>query len=88
MTINYHCGELLSPALKSMAEKKLAKLEKYGLGEEAVIDIHMAKEGKNFAMKLQLQSKEHNLLAKSSSSDMYKNIDDCLDKLISQLKKK
>lgn len=87
MTINYHCGELLSPALKSMAEKKLAKLEKYGL-DEAVVDIHMAKEGKDFAMKLQLQSKEYNLLAKSSSSDMYKNIDDCLDKLISQINKK
>lgn len=86
MTKNYHCGDLLSPALQGMLEKKLAKLEKYEL-KDAVIDVHMTKEGKDFVLKLQLQSPEFNLMAKSASSDMYKNIDDCLDKLISQIKK-
>lgn len=86
MTKNYHCGDLLSPALQGMLEKKLAKLEKYEL-KDAVIDVHMTKEGKDFVLKLQLASKDHNLMAKSASSDMYKNIDDCLDKLISQIKK-
>lgn len=87
MTKNYHCGDLLSPALQGMLEKKLAKLEKYEL-RDATIDVHMTKEGKDFVLKLQLQSPEHNLMAKSASSDMYKNIDDCLDKLISQINKK
>ena len=86
MTKNYHCGELLSPALQAMLEKKLAKLDKYDL-KDAVVDVHMAKEGKDFVLKLQLQSAEHNLMAKSASADMYKNIDECMNKLLAQLKK-
>ena len=31
MTKNYHCGNLLSPALEAMLDKKLAKLDKFGL---------------------------------------------------------
>lgn len=87
MVKNYHCGELLSPALKDMLEKKLEKLEKYEL-KDATVDVHMAKEGKEFVLKLQLSSPEHNYMAKSASSDMYKNIDECLAKLVSQIKKK
>ena len=87
MIINYHCGELFSPALKEMLEKKLEKLEKYEL-RDATVDVHMAKEGKEFVLKLQLSSPEHNYVAKSASSDMYKNIDECLTKLVSQIKKK
>ncbi len=86
MTNNYHCGELLSPALQAMLEKKLAKLEKYELGD-AVVDVYMSKEGKDFAMKLALQSDKHNLIAKSVSADMYKNIDECLAKLVAQITK-
>ena len=87
MIINYHCGELLSPALKEMLEKKLEKLEKYEL-RDAAVDVHMAKEGKEFVLKLQLSSPECSLMAKSSSSDMYKNIDECISKLAAQIKKK
>ena len=87
MTNNYHCGDLLSPALKDMVEKKLAKLEKYDL-HDAVVDVYMSKEGKDFVLKIQLQSKEHNLMAKVQSNDMYKNIDDCLAKLNAQITKK
>ena len=86
MTKNYHCGELLSPALQSMVEKKLSKLEKYEL-HDATVDVYMSKEGKDFVLKIQLQSKEHNAMAKVQSNDMYKNIDECLSKLVSQLKK-
>jgi len=87
MVVNYHCGELLSPALKEMVEKKLVKLEKYEL-RDATLDVHMAKEGKEFVLKLQLSSPEHNLMAKSASGDMYRNIDECLAKLVAQIKKK
>lgn len=85
MTKNYHCGDLLSPALKSMVEKKLAKLEKFGLSD-ANVDVHMAKEGSDFALKMQLQADEYNIMAKAKSGDMYKNIDECLDRLTIQLK--
>lgn len=85
MVKNYHCGDLLSPALQSMVEKKLSKLDKYGL-DDAVVDVHMSKEGNDFVLKMQLQSREYNILAKAKSNDMYKNIDDCLDRLNSQIK--
>ena len=84
MTKYYHSGNLLSPALESMLEKKLAKLDKFGL--DGVLDIYMKNEGKEqFELKIQLSSKDMNLLAKAVSKDMYKNIDECVDKLNSQI---
>ena len=88
MIKNYHCGDLLSPALKDMVEKKLTKLDKYDFEQDAVIDITMSKEGKDFAMKMQLQAEGINAMAKAVSGDMYKNIDECLDKLNSQINKR
>lgn len=85
MTKNYHCGNLLSPALKELVDKKLAKLDKYEL-TNANVDVHMTKEGLDYVLKMQLQSDELNLLAKAKSNDMYKNIDSCMDRLTSQLK--
>lgn len=85
MQKNYHCGDLLSPALQSMVEKKLSKLDKFDL-ENASVDVYMSKEGSEFAMKLQLVADGHDIIAKAKSNDMYKNIDDCLDRLTSQLK--
>ena len=66
-------------------DKKLAKLDKYEL-TNANVDVHMAKEGLDYVLKMQLQSDELNLLAKAKSDDMYKNIDSCMDRLTSQLK--
>ena len=86
MTKNYHCGDLLSPALESMVDKKLAKLENFDLSPNANIDVHMTKEGRDFVMKLQLQADGINLMSKAKSNDMYKNIDECVDRLTSQLK--
>lgn len=84
MVKNYHCGELLSPALEAMLEKKLAKLDKFGL--DGVLDVYMKREGKDqFELKIQLTAEDLNLIAKSLSKDMYKNIDDCVDKLNSQI---
>ena len=45
MVKNYHCGELLSPALEAMLEKKLAKLDKFGL--DGVLDVYMKREEKD-----------------------------------------
>ena len=86
MTKNYHCGDLLSPALQTMVEKKLTKLDKFDLSDNANVDIYMTKEGNEFAMKLQLVADDYNIIAKAKSDDMYKNIDDCLDRLTAQLK--
>ena len=85
MQKNYHCGDLLSPALESLVEKKLNKLDRFELSN-AVVDVSMAKEGNDFVMKMQLQADGVNILAKSKSDDMYKNIDECVDRLTSQLK--
>lgn len=81
MVKNYHCGDLMSPALETMISKKLKKLDKFGL--EPVVDIYMSMEGKNHCLKMTLKAKKYELMAKSVSEDMYKNIDVCVDKLAS-----
>ena len=84
MVKNYHCGELFSPALQAMLEKKLAKLDKYGI--DGVLDVYMKHEGKDqFELKILLSAEDLNLIAKSVSKDLYKNIDICVDKLNSQI---
>ena len=86
MQKNYHCGDLLSPALESLVEKKLNKLDKFDLSSNANVDVYMTKEGNDFVMKMQLQADGLNIMAKSKSNDMYKNIDECVDRLTTQLK--
>ncbi len=86
MVKNYHCGDLLSPALEKMVSKKLAKLDKFGV--DSVVDIYMSMEGKQFCMKMNLKAKSYELMAKAVSNDMYKNIDECVDKLTAQLVQK
>ena len=86
MTKNYHCGDLLSPALEGLIDKKLGKLDRFGLSENANVDVHMTKEGGDFVMKMQLVADGVNIMAKAKSNDMYKNIDECVDRLTSQLK--
>ena len=86
MVKNYHCGDLLSPALESMVEKKLSKLEKFGV--DLVADIYMSMEGKQFCLKISLKARSYEVMAKAVSDDMYKNIDDCVAKLNAQLVEK
>ena len=86
MVKNYHCGDLLSPALESMLSKKLKKLEKFGV--DPTVDIYMSMEGKQFCLKIALKAKSYELMAKAVSDDMYKNIDECVDKLASGLVQK
>lgn len=83
MVKNYHCGDLLSPALESMLSKKLKKLDKYGV--DPVVDIYMSMEGKKFCLKMILKAKSYELVAKAVNDDMYKNIDECVDKLAAGL---
>ena len=86
MIKNYHCGDLLSPALESMLSKKLAKLDRFGV--DSVVDVYMSTEGRDYCLKLILKAKSYELMAKSVSNDMYKNIDDCVSKLNTQLVQK
>lgn len=86
MIKNYHCGDLLSPALQGMLEKKLAKLDKFG--EDMTNDVYMTMEGKNYSLKMILKAKKNTFIAKEVSGDMYKNIDICVDKLNDQLVEK
>ena len=86
MVKNYHCGDLLSPALESMISKKLKKLDKFGV--EPTVDIYMSMEGKQYCLKMALKAKSYELMAKAVSDDMYKNIDECVDKLAAGLVEK
>ncbi|MGN1221975.1 MAG: HPF/RaiA family ribosome-associated protein [Christensenellales bacterium] len=86
MIKNYHCGDLLSPALESMLSKKLNKLEKFGV--DPTVDIYMSMQGKQFCLKIALKAKSYELMAKAVSDDMYKNIDECVDKLSAGLVEK
>lgn len=87
MNNKYNCGDLLSPALQSLVEKKLERLEKKYDLTNAHADVAMSKEGKDYALKMQLVTNDCNIFAKSVSQDMYKNIDECVTKLNSQLSK-
>lgn len=86
MVKNYHCGDLLSPALEGMIDKKLKKLDKFGV--DPVVDIYMSTEGKNYCLKMALKAKKFDIMAKAVSGDMYKNIDECVDKLAAGLVEK
>lgn len=83
MVKNYHCGDLMSPALEGMLEKKLTKLDKFG--DEMALDAYMTMEGKDYSLKMILKAKKNTFVAKEVSGDMYKNIDVCVDKLSEQL---
>lgn len=85
MVKNYHAGALLSPALESLCNKKLNKLDKYA--DDLVCDIYMSTEGKEQITKMLLKSRKFELVAKAKSDDMYKNIDTCVDSLKLQISK-
>ncbi|MBO7508335.1 MAG: ribosome-associated translation inhibitor RaiA [Clostridia bacterium] len=88
MNIRYNCGDLLSPALEALVEKKVDRLVKKFKIEDAQVDVSMAKEGKEgYALKIQVENGGHNVLAKAVSEDMYKSIDECVAKLDAQLAK-
>ena len=83
MVTNYHCKELLSPALEAMCNKKIAKLDKFN--KDGTVDVYMSLEGKEHLLKMILKTNRYEIVAKSKSPDMYKNIDLCVDSLKSQL---
>ena len=88
MNMRYNCGDLLSPALEALVEKKVERLVKKFKMENAEIDVAMTKEGKEgYALKIQIENDGHNVLAKAVSNDMYKSVDECVAKLDAQLAK-
>lgn len=86
MIKNYHAGDLMSPALKELCDKKLERLDKYA--DDFSCEIYMSTEGKEHVTKMVLTSKKFGeVVAKSASDDMYKNLDVCVDSLKLQLSK-
>lgn len=83
MVINYHAKELLSPALKHLCDKKLEKMDKYA--DDIICDVYMSMEGKDHVTKMVMTSKRFELVARTKSEDMYKNIDVCVDNLKTQI---
>ncbi|MBQ0017383.1 MAG: ribosome-associated translation inhibitor RaiA [Clostridiales bacterium] len=85
MVKNYHAGDLLSPSLESLCNKKLDKLDKYAKDLEC--DVYMSLEGKEHKTKMVLKSKNFEVVAQAKSDDMYKNIDVCIDALKAKMVK-
>ena len=85
MVKNYHAGNLLSPSLESLYNKKLDKLDKYA--DDIVCDIYLSLDGKNHVTKIILKSKKFEVVAQNRSDDMYKNVDVCVDSLKTQISK-
>ena len=77
----------VSDSLKSRAEKKLSKLERYFREEpEATIRFKVQKGARNIA-EITLNAGGLMLRAEESSNDMYLSIDHAVDKLESQIRR-
>ena len=77
----------VSDSLKSRAEKKLSKLERYFRDEpEATIRFKVQKGARNIA-EITLNASGIMLRAEESSNDMYLSIDRAADKLESQIRR-
>lgn len=76
---------LLSPAMESMFERKLAKLDKFD--DDLVCDVYLSLEGKKHIVKTVLKIRGKELVSKAESQDMYKNIDTCVNNLTTQVVK-
>lgn len=77
----------VSDSLKSRAEKKLSKLERYFREEpEATIRFKMQKGARNIA-EITINAGGVILRAEESSNDMYLSIDHAVDKLESQIRR-
>ena len=77
----------VSDSLKSRAEKKLSKLERYFREEpEATIRFKMQKGARNIA-EITVNAGGLILRAEESSNDMYLSIDHAVDKLESQIRR-
>lgn len=85
MIKSYHAGDLLSPALKEVYDKKLDRLDKYG--KEMSSEVYLTLDGKKHVTKVILTSGKNTLVASAKSDDMYKNVDLCVDSLKKQLEK-
>lgn len=76
---------LLSPAMQSLFEKKLAKLDKFE--KDLVCDVYLSLEGKKHMVKTILRMRGKDLVSVAQTDDMYKNIDICVSNLTSQVVK-
>lgn len=79
--------DVRSTALEELCEKKLAKIEAKLPSKNVNADVNFALENKEFVLSMQLFVDGDKYIAKSKGGDMYKNIDACIEKLASQLRK-
>ena len=75
-----------SKNLEELITKKLTKLKKFFRGE-VLAEITLKGDGKAHAINMIVDSSGNKYNASSTSNDMYKNVDLCLDKLKIQVKK-
>jgi putative sigma-54 modulation protein len=75
-----------SKNLEDLVEKKLNKIKKYFKGE-VIAEVNIKAEGKSHAMSIAVDTHGNNFNVNSVNKDMYKNVDLCIDKLKTQVKK-
>ena len=78
--------DVRSKALEDMIEKKLTKLDRF-VKDNSTYDIMFSMESGDFVLSIQLLNDGDKYMAKAKGEDMYKNIDECISKLTTQLKK-
>lgn len=75
-----------SGSVEALVTKKLSKLKKYFRGE-VLAEVNIKASGKSHAMSMLVDSAGSTYNVSSVNSDMYKNIDVCINKLKTQVKK-
>lgn len=87
MKIQYsYAGRDVSKNLEELCQKKLNKLKKFFKGE-AIAQVSFKADGKSHAIHIKLDSFGKSFEVTGRSSDMYKALDMCIDKLKLQVKK-
>jgi|TARA_B100001079_G_scaffold151971_1_gene130361 putative sigma-54 modulation protein len=87
MTINFTARHFQAPDnLKDYAEEGVARFEKH-FDRISQCEIVMLHEKSMFITEINLHIPQHNLHAKSSDPNGFKSIDDCVDKISTQMVK-
>ena len=79
--------DVRSEALEELCEKKLAKIAGKVPSDNISADVNFSLESKDHVLTIKLFVDGDNYIAKTKGQDMYKNIDDCVEKLKTQIMK-
>ncbi|MBQ7308289.1 MAG: HPF/RaiA family ribosome-associated protein [Clostridia bacterium] len=79
--------DVRSTALEELCEKKLTKLAGKVPSDNLSAEVNFSLESKDHVLTMKLFVDGDNYTAKTKGMDMYKNIDECVEKLKTQIMK-